>query len=1038
MTLRAVSDTVLHPNGTPYVNTTIRFVLRQGSYSASAAYTGGDPSGNVTAITNASGGYTVNLWANAEGLAPSTYLVAYPGETFEIIIPAGTGGISMAALRTTVTNWVPATVQTAIDVHRAELANTTTTGLGDGLVGYRSAGTGAVGRTVHSRLADLAVAVEDFGAVGDGVVDDSASFQLAINALAAVGGGILRLAARRYAAHTRPELADTVYLVGAGIGATILDFSGATDTAFNAAGTVDQQSCIAAVGAAPTALPALVGAIALHATTLTFVSSVSALLVPGDVIMVHNPTDYSFNFHRPQYRAGEMLIVLSVAGAVVTLAVPTAASYATGTANAYRLNLIRAGISGMSIRCKTKASGTDPLGIYFKYCTGLLTHDLEINGTNWAHILTVGCHAITLGCRTRYYTASIGLNYGINVGNSQDVTLLEECNIAVGRHAVSFGGSDALGVPCRDLRIMGGSYAGIGGASVGAIGYHGNCDRWKIVGSRIENGITVNGSNGEIQSTYIKTGINPVALGSSEFHDANLTISDVQIAVRAEPLGASGSAVGVINLILQPDCGSGVISLNDVRIDMGGHSGIPLRIYHNGAVGDIDVNATGLTVHNVNPAAVSCQSVIEAIAGAKYRTVTFDGALLDKSELRLEKAGARLAQFKHVHANNPIGNGILVLPPGTSQAITLLKSQVAGVLTRLLLSYDDDGNLITESQEFTLAAANDALYLGYPLPFSSVTLAFDILVNNNIATLTWEYWNGTTWAALAGVVDGTVIAGAPLAQNGVVSYTLSLDWAKVRLGLDSRGATRLYWVRGRTSAALDTVRLATAGNLIGLTSPVTEETISVDDCHIHGAGNAGLLITGASQLFTLVRIANSRLNNNGKNPLGSSSQKSSYYVTTALLLEAANNWVGDTRAPSGTSEAQTRVYRVDNVTDFYEHDQINVNPTALTTITLTNVTNERGSMDRGTYETGWAAAAPTTGTWRAGTRLRATTTRTAQKNIRAWECITAGTPGTWRADGEGRGTTAQRPTLLTGDAGFRFWDVTLLKEIHWSGSAWDV
>jgi hypothetical protein len=132
-------------------------------------------------------------------------------------------------------------------------------------------------------------------------------------------------------------------------------------------------------------------------------------------------------------------------------------------------------------------------------------------------------------------------------------------------------------------------------------------------------------------------------------------------------------------------------------------------------------------------------------------------------------------------------------------------------------------------------ASNDAFIVGDPdVLFESIHI--DVQVAHSTApTGSWQYWNGSVWTNLSGVVDGT--NGFQNTGLRVVSWTIPTDWAL----LDVAGTVGYYvrWVE----------------TVVGTTRP-TANRIWTDrvfqDVHAWGRGKVSqLLFLGASGFFTL-------------------------------------------------------------------------------------------------------------------------------------------------------------------------------------------
>jgi hypothetical protein len=116
---------------------------------------------------------------------------------------------------------------------------------------------------------------------------------------------------------------------------------------------------------------------------------------------------------------------------------------------------------------------------------------------------------------------------------------------------------------------------------------------------------------------------------------------------------------------------------------------------------------------------------------------------------------------------------------------------------------DDNGaftNLSTDALSFgrdtfavALNASEDYLYFGRDKQFPMVYV--EMGVANQVAnTLTIEYWDGTAWTALPGLVDET----KGLTRSGAIQFDLApADWAKNTVNALSKN-----WIRIRPSVTL--------------------------------------------------------------------------------------------------------------------------------------------------------------------------------------------------------------------------------------------
>lgn len=374
--------------------------------------------------------------------------------------------------------------------------------------------------------------------------------QDAINAALAAGGGTVFVGDA--IPDTTLTLYDGVYLTGRGIGATVLDVTTITGT-----------------GSLAT-LPALAANVAQHARAVSFASAPN--LIPGDVFILYNSADSSFNTARTYYRAGEFCRVASISGSTVTLTTPTYAAYSSGsTVTAHKLVPIHTGVSGMTIRGTTG----QPV-IRIDLGTDLCFHDLAMSGSDTSHLTLSRCYNVGISRVSAFDASPVSTpdatNYGIVLANSQRIRI-SDVDLETRRHGLTTGGDNSTGaVPCRDIRI---SKSYIGGFSddsgVCGLNLHGNAEDIHIEHCTLPAGYNPGGDGVTVRNCEIGQAPWGGAIYGAELLGTNHAFEHNTLRItRNWP-----SSLGAVNLSFGATAtrGNGLLKFADNTMDAGTYGG---------------------------------------------------------------------------------------------------------------------------------------------------------------------------------------------------------------------------------------------------------------------------------------------------------------------------------------------------------------------------------------------------------------------------------------------------------------------------------
>jgi len=164
---------------------------------------------------------------------------------------------------------------------------------------------------------------------------------------------------------------------------------------------------------------------------------------------------------------------------------------------------------------------------------------------------------------------------------------------------------------------------------------------------------------------------------------------------------------------------------------------------------------------------------------------------------------------------------------------------------------------------------DDAFYIGSHAIFETITI--EIFTSGVAGVVSWEYWNGSTWADLesvAGFNDGTVNLTAGVG-NRIISFKAPGDWMTMVVDPEGLNIGPYYFIRARVTTVYSTNpigSLVSLGNGVG-NRPIKymewEGLFASDQSAIsalvaaHGIGGTTLpLVNGLLSAKSFVTLAN--------------------------------------------------------------------------------------------------------------------------------------------------------------------------------------
>lgn len=318
------------------------------------------------------------------------------------------------------------------------------------------------------------------------------------------------------------NFSGTCNISGTGMGKTIIDASSADPLEF------PNGSVIYIKGAEP----ALIGTTNVpKVNDSTIVLSETASIEKNDVIMLCDPTDFSFSTSRAVYREGEVLRAKSAStGSTISLQWRIIGErYVSPVCNVYKMESSNVVVSGITVIAPNTGNIT---GVKIEYITNGTVNSLNVENSGYAGLMVSKCFNVKFDhCQLNKDNGDTnGTSYGVIISNCQNITF-DTVHASSTRHAFSTGGTGTYSIVNRFINSINCNFSTANGQGVGAYELHGNAEYCKATSCQMIGGATLSGRRNGIDNcdVFQNPEGNTACVYLSEILEPSITINNCRM-----------------------------------------------------------------------------------------------------------------------------------------------------------------------------------------------------------------------------------------------------------------------------------------------------------------------------------------------------------------------------------------------------------------------------------------------------------------------------------------------------------------------------